>query len=180
MFNKHLPLLHGNVSILPEVRFFLPADAGNCAVQRRIFRNKRVCLPKNSCSWVASSPSQSSLRDASSPKVGALGSPRKVHLFAKASPFEERLPPRRGKMSRSDKRGSVDLRSKDGEGEDAPHVQQKKAAAQGSVQRLSGGFSSSLPEPFSGSLRSGPGSWCCGSRTAYHPDGQWRPLPSCR
>ena len=56
----------------------------------------------------ASSPSQSSLRDASSPKVGALGNPRKVHLFAKASPFEERLPPRRGKMSRSDKRGSVD------------------------------------------------------------------------
>ena len=87
MFNKHLPLLHGNVSILPEVPFFLPADAGNCAVQRRIFRNKRVCLPKNSCSWAASSPSQSSLRDASSPKVGALGSPRKVHLFAKASPF---------------------------------------------------------------------------------------------
>jgi len=33
------------------------------------------------------SPSQSSLRDASSPKVGALGSPRKLHLFAKASPF---------------------------------------------------------------------------------------------
>ena len=56
---------------------------------------------------------------ASSPKVGALGSPRKLHLFAKASPFEERLPPRRGKMSHSDKKGSVDLRSKDGEGEDA-------------------------------------------------------------
>ena len=36
---------------------------------------------------LAGSPSQSSLRDASSPKVGALGSPRKVHLFAKASPF---------------------------------------------------------------------------------------------
>ena len=35
----------------------------------------------------AASPSQSSLRDASSPKVGALGSPRKLHLFAKASPF---------------------------------------------------------------------------------------------
>ena len=34
-----------------------------------------------------SSPSQSSLRDASSPKVGALGSPCKLHLFAKASPF---------------------------------------------------------------------------------------------
>ena len=65
----------------------------------------------------AGSPSQSSLRDASSPKVGALGSPRRLHLFAKASPFEERLPPLRGKMSRSDKRGSVDLRSKDGEGE---------------------------------------------------------------
>ena len=37
--------------------------------------------------WSASSPSQSSLRDASSPKVGALGSPRRLHLFAKASPF---------------------------------------------------------------------------------------------
>ena len=68
------------------------------------------------------SPSQSSLRDASSPKVGALGSPRKLYLFAKASPFEERLPPRRGKMSRSDKRGSVDLQSKDGEGEDAARM----------------------------------------------------------
>ena len=39
------------------------------------------------CTRSASSPSQSSLRDASSPKVGALGSPRKLHLFAKASPF---------------------------------------------------------------------------------------------
>ena len=81
---------------------------------------------------------------ASSPKGRALGSPRKLHLFtksfpfkerlsaqgglrcnrklcryAKASPFEERLPPRRGKMSHSDKKGSVDLRSKDGEGEHA-------------------------------------------------------------
>ena len=105
MFNKHLPLLHGNVSILPEVRFFLSADAGNCAVQRRIFRNKRVCLPKNSCSWVASSPSQSSLRDASSPKVGALGSPHKLHLFAKASPFEERLPPAGGRCRAATKGG---------------------------------------------------------------------------
>ena len=68
----------------------------------------------------ASSPSQSMpIGLDSSPKVGALGSPRKLHLYAKASPFEERLPPRRGKMSQSDKRGSVDLRSKDGEGEDA-------------------------------------------------------------
>ena len=34
------------------------------------------------------SPSQSKpIGFASSPKVGALGSPRKVHLFAKASPF---------------------------------------------------------------------------------------------
>ncbi len=32
---------------------------------------------------------------------------RKLFRYAKASPFEERLPPRRGKMSRSDKRGSV-------------------------------------------------------------------------
>ncbi len=118
MFNKHLPLLHGNVSILPEVRFFLPADAGNCAVQRRIFRNKRVYLPKNSCSWVASSPSQSSLRDASSPKVGALGSPRKVHLFAKASPFEERLPPAGGRCRAATKRGVCRGVSRDGEGED--------------------------------------------------------------
>ena len=54
----------------------------------------------------ASSPSQSSLRDASSPKVGALGSPRKVHLFAKASPFG---------------RGGT---AGDGEGEDAALAQQ--------------------------------------------------------
>mgnify|MGYP004507730669 CR=1 FL=1 len=47
---------------------------------------------------------------------------QKLCRHAKASPFEERLPPRRGKMSRSDKRGSVDLRSKDGEGEDATPV----------------------------------------------------------
>ena len=32
--------------------------------------------------------------------------------------------------------------------------------------------SSSLPEPSSGSVRSGPGSWCCGTRTAYRPDVQ--------
>ena len=32
---------------------------------------------------------------ATSPKERAFGSPRKLHLFAKASPFEERLPPRR-------------------------------------------------------------------------------------
>ena len=46
MFNKHLPLLHGNVSILPEVRFFLPADAGNAAVQRQISHKKCVCCQK--------------------------------------------------------------------------------------------------------------------------------------
>ena len=43
---------------------------------------------------------------ASSPKVGALGSPRKVHLFAKASPFG---------------RGGT---AGDGEGEDAALAQQ--------------------------------------------------------
>ncbi|WP_308562417.1 hypothetical protein [uncultured Faecalibacterium sp.] len=40
MFNKHLPLLHGNVSILPEVRFFLPADAGNAVFRSVLFREK--------------------------------------------------------------------------------------------------------------------------------------------
>ena len=40
------------------------------------------------CTRAASSPSQSKpVGFASSPKVGALGSPRKLHLFAKASPF---------------------------------------------------------------------------------------------
>ena len=34
-----------------------------------------------------------------SPKGRGFGSPRKVSGFAKGSPFEERLPPRRGKMS---------------------------------------------------------------------------------
>ena len=55
MFNKHLPLLHGNVSILPEVRFFLPPDAGNAAVQRQIFRIKCVCCQKSCCVWAAAS-----------------------------------------------------------------------------------------------------------------------------
>ena len=55
----------------------------------------------------------------SSPKGRASGETGNFAWTAKASPFEERLPPLRGKMSRSDKRGSVDLRSKDGEGEDA-------------------------------------------------------------
>ena len=56
---------------------------------------------------LASSPSQSKpVGFASSPKVGALGSPRKIHLFAKASPFG---------------RG---VTAGDGEGEDADHVQQ--------------------------------------------------------
>ena len=45
------------------------------------------CLKSGIGDRAASSPSQSSLRDASSPKVGALGSPCKLHLFAKASPF---------------------------------------------------------------------------------------------
>ena len=42
----------------------------------------------------AGSPSQSMpIGLDSSPKGRAFGSPRKLHLFAKASPFEERLPP---------------------------------------------------------------------------------------
>ena len=63
-------------------------------------------------------PSQSSLRDASSPKVGALGSPRKVHLFAKASPFG---------------RG---VTAGDGEGEDADQREQTEG-----VPRLTGQIS---------------------------------------
>ena len=42
---------------------------------------------------------------ASSPKVGALGSPRKLHLFAKASPFEARLPPAGGRCRAATKGG---------------------------------------------------------------------------
>ena len=38
---------------------------------------------------------------------------RKLSRYAKGSPFEERLPPRRGKMSRSDKRGNLASRSDD-------------------------------------------------------------------
>ena len=46
-------------------------------------------------------------RSGESVKERGFSSPRRLHLFAKASPFEERLPPRRGKMSRSDKRGNL-------------------------------------------------------------------------
>jgi len=48
-------------------------------------------------------PSPSSLRDARFLKVGARGSPRKLYLFAKASPFD-RLP-RPGEVARSARRG---------------------------------------------------------------------------
>ena len=86
----------------------------------RFVVNKDMINTRGEGKPLAGSPSQSKpVGFASSPKVGALGSPRKLYLYAKASPFEERLPPRRGKMSHSDKKGSVDLRSKDGEGEDA-------------------------------------------------------------
>ena len=62
---------------------------------------KRGC-----CTRAASSPSQSKpVGFASSPKVGALGSPRKLHLFAKASPFEERLPPAGGRCRAATKGG---------------------------------------------------------------------------
>ena len=50
-------------------------------------------------SWrKAASPSQSLLRKSSSPKGRALGSPRELHLFAKASPFD-RLPPLRDRFA---------------------------------------------------------------------------------
>ena len=42
-----------------------------------------------------------------SPKGRGLGKEMKLAWTAKGSPFEERLPPRRGKMSRSDKRGNL-------------------------------------------------------------------------
>ena len=42
---------------------------------------------------------------ASSPKGRALGSPRKLHLFAKASPFEGRLPPAGGRCRVATKGG---------------------------------------------------------------------------
>ena len=42
-----------------------------------------------------------------SPKVGGLGIPRKVLGFAKGSPFEERLPPLRGKMSPQVTKGGI-------------------------------------------------------------------------
>ena len=44
---------------------------------------------------------------ASSPKGRGLGKEMNFAWTAKGSPFEERLPPRRGKMSRSDKRGNL-------------------------------------------------------------------------
>ena len=64
-------------------------------------------LRKNRSTRSASSPSPSSLRDATSPKGRGLGKEMKFAWTAKGSPFEERLPPLRGKMSRSDKRGSL-------------------------------------------------------------------------
>ena len=51
---------------------------------------------------------------------------KKVSGSALASPFEERLPPLRGKMSRSDKRGSVASRSDDGEGADPQMFYRKR------------------------------------------------------
>ena len=42
-----------------------------------------------------------------SPKGRGLGKEMNFAWTAKGSPFEERLPPRRGKMSRSDKRGNL-------------------------------------------------------------------------
>ncbi len=63
----------------------------------------------------------------SSPKVGALGSPRKLHLFTKSFPFKEGLSAQGvsgvtgnfAAMPKALPLGEVDLRSKDGEGEHA-------------------------------------------------------------
>ena len=63
----------------------------------------------------------------SSPKVGALGSPRKLHLFTESFPFKEGLSAQGvsgvtgnfAAMPRPLPLGEVDLRSKDGEGEHA-------------------------------------------------------------
>ena len=68
--------------------FFKVRCRPKAARKRMSFARRRAYLSKKPCvTRLASSPSQSSLRDASSPKVGALGSPRRLHLFAKASPF---------------------------------------------------------------------------------------------
>ena len=48
---------------------------------------------------LASSPSPSLLRKSTSPKGRGLGKEMKFAWTAKGSPFEERLPPLRGKMS---------------------------------------------------------------------------------
>ena len=59
--------------------------AGREVLRHRLLIQK---IKQDRCTRSASSPSQSKpIGFASSPKVGALGSPRKLHLFAKASPF---------------------------------------------------------------------------------------------
>ena len=52
-------------------------------------------------------PLSSSLRDATFPKGTAFGGSVKVCDIAQRRPLEGRLPPLRGKMSRSDKRGNL-------------------------------------------------------------------------
>ena len=59
----------------------------------------------------------------SSPKGGALGKTIDFVGTAKASPFEERLPPLRGKMSPQVTKGGVwHCASNDGEGKDAGNL----------------------------------------------------------
>ena len=90
-------------------------------------------MQKGCCTRAVSSPSQSKpVGFASSPKVGALGSPRKLHLFAKASPFEERLPPAGGRCRAATKGGVWHGVSRDGEGEPA-----KEKASATTIRRLS-------------------------------------------
>ena len=49
---------------------------------------------------------------ATSPKGRGLGKEMNFAWTAKGSPFEERLPPRRGKMSRNDKRGNLSSKAR--------------------------------------------------------------------
>ena len=90
---------------------------GGLRTARHCIFTDGACTAGGSCSAafcesaarrIAGSPSHSMpIGLDSSPKGRAFGSPRKLHLFAKASPFEERLPPRRGKMSPQGTKGGV-------------------------------------------------------------------------
>ena len=120
MFNKHLPLLHGNVSILPEVRFFLPADAGNAAVQRQISHKKCVCCQKAVAHGQQPRPLSQSLTALTAlPK----GEPLAVHTnfisMPRPLPLRKDFPRAGGRCRAATKGGVWRGVSRDGEGEDA-------------------------------------------------------------